>query len=320
MRTISSNTHILWFLAFIACVAAARCSAAAGRSPLDQSLARAFDARRAWRDLEAVVAIGERVAGTEGAERAARLIEKRLKEAGVTVTCDEFTDVTPDGRMRFINLIAKIPGDSNHIVIVGGHYDTKSGIGPGFQGANDSGSSTAVLLELARVLSQNRWAGPEVWLAFFDGEECRFSYGPHDGLHGSRHLARRLQKEGIVPRVRAVIVVDMVGDADLKLTIPANSDPGLRRLLLESARDQGLSGYVTEYRGEIIDDHTPFLAAGIPAIDLIDFCYGSRTGSNDYWHTMGDSLAHVSQHSLGVTGQLVLRMLEKISSGDESEK
>jgi len=270
-------------------------------------------------DLRAMVALGERVAGTEGGKQAAREIERRLRAVGIPVVRDEFEEITPEGRRRFVNLVATIPGSDDRILLIGGHYDTKAGISPEFVGANDGGSSTAVLLELARVLAGRARSGPAKWIVFFDGEECLRSYGPHDGLHGSRHLARRLILSGQRARVKAAIIVDMVGDRDLKLTIPVNSDGNLVGLLEDCARKLGWETYVGRYPGEILDDHVPFLAAGIPAIDVIDFQYGSGPGRNDYWHTPADSLEHVSARSLEVVGRLVLCMVERLCAEQAEE-
>ncbi|HIE10899.1 MAG TPA: M28 family peptidase, partial [Kiritimatiellae bacterium] len=229
---------------------------------------------------------------------------------------DSFQEAAPWGEGRFANVVGVIPGQTDSLVIIGGHYDTKAGIGPGFQGANDSGSSVAVLLETARALADWSRHGTEKWVVFFDGEECRRSYGPHDGLHGSRRLARSLIRSGRAQRVRAVIIVDMVGDKDLTLTIPPNCSPSLVRLLRRCAADLGFDGLVTGYPAPILDDHVPFLERGIPALDIIDFHYGSAPGRNDYWHTLEDSLDHVSAGSLEIVGRLVVETVRRLDEGD----
>jgi Zn-dependent M28 family amino/carboxypeptidase len=182
-----------------------------------------------------------------------------------------------------------------------------------FQGANDSGSSTGVLLELARMIrAHGSVPRTGILFAFFDGEEGIAHYIPGDGLHGSRRLARQLKESGDHERVDAMILLDMVGDRDLNFTIPLNSSPSLVQEVLDAARDCGYRDrFALSRQLAITDDHVPFLEIGIPAIDLIDFTYGSKPGLNDYWHTPQDHLDHISAESLRITGQIVTRLLEK---------
>ena len=291
-------------------------SAAHAASQGRQATAK-FDGRRAFEDLQELVRLGERTAATEGAAQAAEFIARRLRDAGIQVRLDSFSEDTPWGRGRFTNVMGIIPGQCDSVVIIGGHYDTKAGIGRRFQGANDSGSSTAVLLEIARVLAACSGQRMEKWVVFFDGEECRRSYGPHDGLHGSRRLARRLIQSGAVKRIRAAVIVDMVGDRDLELTIPPNCSTSLVSLLQRCAADRGFEGLVRSYPGPILDDHVPFLRCGIPAIDIIDFYYGSAPGRNDYWHTLEDSLEHVSARSLETVGRIVVEMVRRLDDCEQ---
>ncbi|MBM4152304.1 MAG: Zn-dependent exopeptidase M28, partial [Kiritimatiellaceae bacterium] len=179
-------------------------------------------------------------------------------------------------------------------------------------GANDSGSSSGVLLELARVLQARAPYETEFMIAFVDGEECRTEYGPNDGLHGSRHLAQQIYEAGGAKMVEAVIVVDMIGDKDLNVTIPRNSSKTLIQEVFEAADSLGVRKTFRIGPGAIIDDHVPFLIANMPAIDLIDFEYGSKPGLNDYWHTPQDTMDKLSVDSLQLIGDVVFKMIENM--------
>jgi len=273
-----------------------------------------FDGRQAYMEVESLVKISPRDAGTTGGLRAAEHIFGRLRSFGIEAEIDTFNDRTPKGEKRFNNVIGRIPGENGRWIILGSHFDTMPGI-DGFQGANDSGSSTGVLLELARLLAgQQPQTG--ILFAFFDGEEGVADYIPGDGLHGSRHMARQLAASGDADQVEAMILLDMVGDKDLHFTIPANSSRGLVKEVLRAADYVGYRDRCSLDRHlYITDDHVPFLDAGIPAIDLIDFQYGSRPLLNDYWHTKNDSLEHIGAESLEITGTIMLEVLKRMAFG-----
>lgn len=274
---------------------------------------QSFDGARALSEVQSFLAVGPRNATTPGAEKAALYLEGRLRGLGLAVEVDAFLDDTPHGPRMFRNVIGRLPGRQPGLLVLGSHYDTKSGIGPGFQGANDSGSSTGVLLELARVLQEAGWSGPAIELVFFDGEEAQLNYGPRDGLHGSRRHAERLIREGRARNVLGVIVLDMIGDRNLDVLIPRNSSSSLAAVVLGAAQAEGVRAHFSLYGYEIGDDHEPFLRAGLPAIDLIDFTYGSAPGRNDYWHTNEDTLDKISAASLQIMGRVTLRALVELS-------
>jgi glutaminyl-peptide cyclotransferase len=277
--------------------------------PPPPSLAGTFSGTNAWRELEAFLEVGPRDAGSPGAARAAAYLAERLRTLGLDPMIDSFTNATPDGPLVLHNVMASIPGRARgECVLLLSHFDTKAGIGPGFAGANDSGSSTALLLALVGHLGPVSRLPCDVHLAFVDGEECRRAYGPADGLHGSRHLARRA--DTLLPGLDAVIVLDMIGDRDLYVTIPRNSDRRLAARVFAAAERMGHRRAFGLTSMAIIDDHVPFLEAGIPAINLIDFEYGSAPGLNDYWHTLEDTTAHMSPRSLETVGRVVLAVLE----------
>lgn len=288
---------------------APRPDAAAPRPPLQPEL---FQAERALRETADLAAIYPRDAGTPGAEKAARHLRDRLRHHGLEAFIDSFPDRTPTGTQTFHNVFGRLPGQGRGLILLASHYDTKAGMAPPFCGANDSASSSGVLLELARLLAPHTNLPPEILLVFFDGEECLQAYSAHDGLHGSKHLARQLVENGKSTDVLALILLDMVGDPDYNITIPQNTTPALVRIALKAAEEEGIRSEFSLYRYAIGDDHVPFLNAGMPAINLIDFEFGSDPGRNDYWHTPEDHMGRISAESLGKTGRVVLRMLNAL--------
>ena len=270
-----------------------------------------FDGQQALAAVRMFVALGPREGGTTNALQAANYLVSRLNQLKVVAEKQCFRDAVPGGTAEFCNVVGKITGRGQGVVILGAHYDTKSGV-PGFIGANDSGSGVGVLLELARVLPSVWRGGPDIWLVFFDGEECRVEYGPHDGFHGSRHLAQQLVSTGRAKDIRAMILLDMIGDRNLTVTLPPNGTPALTALALTAAEQVGVREKFSLASGPIFDDHQPFLAAGMPAVDLIDFQFGSAPGLNDYWHTAADTLDKISAESLQTIGRVILHMLAEL--------
>ncbi len=262
-----------------------------------------------------LVTITPRHAGTPGAEQAARFIHDSIHPFADEVEIDRFQDHTPDGVLTFHNVIATRRGTGPDTIILGSHFDTKSGISDHFQGANDSGSSTGLLLELARVLHLHPRLPFNIVFAFFDGEESIQNYGPQDGLHGSRHYARRLEDRGTLQSIRAVIILDMIGDQDLTVTIPRNTSSALVALAFEAAREEGVRHQFRLFESAILDDHVPFHERGIPSLNLIDFEYGTAPGLNDLWHTDHDSLVNISAQSLQTVGRVTLRILNALAAG-----
>lgn len=265
----------------------------------------------AFQKVEAFANLGPKNAMTDGSEKAAEWIAAKLREIGLSPKIDHFDDPDSEGNSRvFRNVYATLPGSENKTVLLISHYDTKSGISDTFTGANDSASSTGLLLQLAEWYVQ-RPRKATVVFAFLDGEECQSQYTGEDGLHGSRHLASMMRGGGM--KLDAVILADMIGDADLTLTVPANSSPRLVDILVKSAEMQSVSDIVSFFSGDILDDHQPFLYRGFPSIDLIDFSYGSEPGANDYWHTPEDTVDKLSAVSLYKMGALIAQMVELVS-------
>lgn len=267
---------------------------------------------RALEEVRGLLAIGPREYGTTNAALAAAHIEARLRSLGLSPALDEFTAKTPLGETTFRNVVARIGPQDRPLAVLLSHYDTAPGIDPGFVGANDSGSSTGILLELARILATNPPPRCAVLVAFLDGEESRTHYAGDDGLYGSRRLSARLRDSDAAANVAGVILLDMIGDRDLTVTIPRDGTAKLMTLALQCAKDEGSRERFGVYPGDITDDHVPFLEAGFPAVDLIDFEYGSGPGLNDYWHTHQDTLDKLSPSSLETVGRVVVRMLNAL--------
>ena len=284
--------------------------------PLDPD---AVDGTAALEEVRRFLAVGPRVSGTDGARDAAHYLERRLRELEVAPSLDVFTQPAPGGDVVFRNVLAVIPGRRPCTVVLLSHYDTKAGISPAFIGANDSGSSTGLLLVLARELAARAPLPCEVLVAFVDGEECVRAYGPRDGLHGSRRLASHLRARGKADAVRGVLVLDMIGDADLRVTLPRNGTPALMSAVFDAAREDGSRSAFGLARGTVLDDHVPFLEAGMPAVDLIDFEFGSTPGRNDYWHTDEDTFDKLSAESLETVGRVVIRVLNRLMA-DPAER
>ena len=271
-----------------------------------------FNPQQAFTEVENFLAIGSRDSGTPGAKKAADYLVARMQALGLTAERQTFEDKTPTGVMTFHNAIGLIPGTTEKIIVLGSHFDTKTGI-ENFVGANDSGSSTGLLLELGRILALQKNLPFTIMLAFFDGEECQVRYSPIDGFHGSEYLARKLVQEGKSEQVEAVVILDMIGDKDLHITVPRNSDPKLIQLAFAAAGNVGHRASISLLPGMVGDDHVPFLEMGMPATDLIDFKFGHRPEMNNYWHTSEDTIDKISAESLGITGRITLEMIRLLA-------
>jgi hypothetical protein len=266
----------------------------------------AFDGARAFDHVRELVAIGPRVAGTPGAATARAYIRKELAKLNVRIEEQSFQADTPVGRAQMVNLRAFLPGDASQgRLIVAGHYDTKRFDDMTFVGANDGGSSAAFLIELARVLAARRNAR-QIELLFLDGEEAVIAWEGDDNTYGSRHYVDAVRSAGTLKDIRALVLVDMVGDRDLQIKRESQSTPWLTDIIWRAARELKRREFVEEST-PINDDHLPFLAAGVPAADVIDLDYA-------WWHTSGDTLDKVSADSLKVVGEVLLRALPAIEA------
>jgi Zn-dependent M28 family amino/carboxypeptidase len=263
-----------------------------------------FDSSRAWAHLERQVAFGPRPAGSSAIAECRRYIVAQLKAAGLTAREQAFDARTPTGTVRMVNLIATIPGRRPDRIALATHYDTKLFKEFRFVGASDGASSTAAVLELARVLAsrQNEFT---IELLFFDGEEAVVDWRGTDRIYGSRHYVQAARQAGTLGGLKALILLDMIGDRDLTIRQDTNSTPWLNDIVWASAAKLGYgSTFLDDVMG-IEDDHLPFLEAGVPSIDIIDFEYAA-------WHTAADTLERVSARSLQIVGDVVLDALPAI--------
>jgi Zn-dependent M28 family amino/carboxypeptidase len=264
-----------------------------------------FDGARAFKDLGTLAALGPRPPGSPAIEHAREYITAQLSAAGAQVQRDPFTPSTPDGTIPMVNIVDVLPGQWSKVVIIAGHYDTARLKGIEFVGANDGGSSAAELLELARVLS-GRSHMFTYWLVFFDGEEAIEQWAANDSLYGSRHFVETLRGSGKLGDVQAVVLLDMVGGRDPQFRPEAKSTPWLRDLVFSTAdrlgyRDAFPSGGALP----VEDDHLPFLAAAVPAVDIIDIAPFLR----GYHHTAQDTIDRCSPDTLAKVGRVVLATL-----------
>lgn len=261
-----------------------------------------FDGNQAYQYVKQLVAFGPRSAGTAANHKTQAYIIGRLKDFGCPVDEQNFHALTPIGNVQMKNIIAKIPSSNPNVVLLASHYDTK--LLKNFVGADDGGSSTGVLLELARLLCARK-NSVSVWLVFFDGEEAFDKWSPTDGTYGSRELAASLALSGEMSRVRAMILIDMIGPTHLKITRESNSTPWLTDLIWSTARRLGYGNVFVNDSISVEDDHTPFLERHVSAADLIDFNY-------PYWHTAADTLDKIDPRSLAVVGQVLLESLPEL--------
>jgi len=270
--------------------------------------AEGFDGARAFKGLEQFVVLGPRPPGSEAIERAREYIGAQLTGAGAEVQRDRFIASTPVGPIRMVNIVGVLCGTSSNVVIVAGHYDTARLKGMTFVGANDGGSSAAELLELARVLSRRSHV-LTYWLVFFDGEEAIDHWSASDSLYGSRHFVEALRGSGKLREVQAVILLDMVGGHDPQFRPEANSTPWLRDVVFTSAdRLDYRNAFPSGGALPVDDDHQPFLAAGVPAVDMIDFAPFLR----GYHHTAEDTIDRCSPDTLAMIGRVVLATLGEL--------
>ena len=267
-----------------------------------------FNADRAFADLRTIVAFGPRPAGSEALAKTRSYIVAELQKVGLKAELDEFEAVTPRGRKKMTNVRASRPGTRPGTIALVGHYDTKLFSDMTFVGANDGGSSAAWLLEMARATQALRLQNT-LEFVFFDGEEAVVEWTDDDSVYGSKHDVERRSKAGTLPQLKAVILVDMIGDKDLNLQREAQSTTWLTETIWTTGRSIGYNQEFLNTMQTISDDHVPFLNARIPAVDIIDFDYGP---GHSYWHQASDTLDKTSGRSLKVVGDAVYMSLVEI--------
>jgi hypothetical protein len=277
------------------------------------SAATTFDVDRAWKHLEKQVELGPRPAGSPQIEVCRKYIEAELTGAGLTPKRETWTEKTPVGDIAFANVWTEIQGAdaSKGTIILGTHFDTKRMTFP-FVGANDGGSGTAVLLEIARVLASEKKSPFTYRIVFFDGEEATLpDWHGKDNTYGSRHHAAMIQHSPDVQKMRAFVLLDMVGDKDLVLERESMSDSRFLDCFVRAAKANGLGSHVGGRSMEISDDHDAFMAINVRSVDLIDFDYGPN---NSLWHSKDDTIANCSKESLAAIGKITLLGLGELET------
>jgi glutaminyl-peptide cyclotransferase len=265
-----------------------------------------FDASRAWDHLRHLVSIGPRPSGSAAIDQTRAYIKEQLTAAGVTFSEQSWEQQTPLDAVHMVNLVAALPGARKERIVIAGHYDTKLYREFRFVGASDGGSSAAFLIELARVLKARKTA-LTIEILFLDGEEARRpDWQGSDNTYGSRRYVETARKDGTLASLKAMILVDMIADRNLTIRRDSNSTEWLTDIIWSTARRLKQPAFMQEPT-RVEDDHLPFLAAGVPSVDIIDLDYPP-------WHTAGDTLDAVSARSLQTVGDVLLASLSAIES------
>jgi len=283
--------------------------------PPDNGPLPKFDGDRAMQYTKEIVKFGPRPVGSTAHKKVEEYVLSHLK--GDDVENDVFTADTPVGKFPVHNIVAKFPGNKDGIIVVASHYDTNYPLrNTSYVGANDGASSSGLLLELANQLRGKSRDGYSIWLVWDDAEEAMKPDGSagqpfempfeQDSLYGITHLAEKWQADGTLKRVKAFLLADMIGDADLNIDRDANSTPWLEDVVYEAATRVGYQSHFFARTLGMEDDHIPFMKRGVPSADLIDFDYGYN---NVFWHTPQDTVDKLSPKSLEITGSVILETI-----------
>jgi len=275
-----------------------------------------FDSARAMQYVREMVAFGPRPVGSANHKKVEDYITSHLK--GDAVEDDVFTADTPVGKFPVRNLVAKFPGTRDGIIVIASHYDTNYPLrNTSYIGANDGASSSALLLEIGNQLREKKRDGYSVWLVWDDAEEAmkpetELAFDK-DSLYGIRHLAEKWQNDGTLKKVKALLLADMIGDADLNIDRDQNSTPWLEDIVYQAASRLGYQSHFFARDNQVTDDHIPFMQRGVPCADLIDFDYGYN---NVFWHTPQDTVDKLSPKSLEIAGTTILETVSILDRMD----
>src|SRR6266478_5696923 len=264
------------------------------------------DGKRAFAHVAKQVGFGPRPSGSPALAHLQEYLLSELKSYGCFVETDAFSADTPIGRLPMKNILVKIPGEKPGVILLGTHYDTL--LMDNFVGADDAGSSTAVMLELARLLCSQKGTYA-VWIAFFDGEEAMKQWSATDSRYGSRQMAARLSTGGDLKKIKAFLLADIVGGRKAKFRRETSSTLALVDLIWNSAARLGYSAIFINESAGAQDDHDSFLKRGVPSVDVI----GDFT-DNGYWHTPQDSLDKISAKTLAITGHVFLESIKQLQA------
>ena len=259
------------------------------------------------RHVEEMVRYGPHPPGSEAQKQVGAYIRGQLQSYGLKVHSQTFEPVTPLGKREMTNLWGVVPGELPQILILASHYDSKYFENISFVGANDSGSSSALLLELARIVATDNLVDLTLWFVFFDGEEAFGEWTSADSLYGSRQFIKMLSSRRELDRISTLILLDMVGAEELAIRKDRNSTGWLKEIIWSRATALGYDGIFRPWGSvSAIDDHTPFAEEGIPVIDIVDLNYA-------YWHRAGDTPDKLSPRNLEIVGEVVLASLPEIA-------
>lgn len=290
---------------FMSAVASAPPQAADDPPPPEKT--GGFDGKRAFAHVAKLVSFGPHPSGSPAIVQVQDYLLSELKSSGCTVETDAFNANTPAGRLPMKNILVKIPGEKPGVILLGTHYDTKKL--DNFVGADDGGSSTGVMLELARLLC-NQPGRYAVWIAFFDGEEAVKNWSDTDSRYGSHEMAARLAIDGDLKKLRAFLLADLVGSKGLRFRRESASTRWLTDLVWEVAARLGYATVFLNEESPIDDDHQSFLKRGVPAADVIRCC----DQEIPYWHTPQDTLDKISAKSLAITGHVFLESVKQLQA------
>lgn len=270
---------------------------------MNMATSPSINAARAMQYTKEVTAFGARPIGSANHRKLEEYILSHLK--GDEVESDSFTADTVEGKFPVRNIIAKFPGTKDGVIVIAGHYDTNYPLrNTGYVGANDGGSSTAILLEIANQLRGKKRDGYSVWLVWTDGEEAVRQWSATDSLYGTKHLAERWQQDGTIKKIKALLLADMIGDADLNIDQDSNSTPWLESVVFQAASKLGYQSHFFARNIAVEDDHLPFVKLGVPCADLIDLDYGY---GGVFHHTPQDTIDKLSPKSLQIVGDVILQ-------------
>jgi glutaminyl-peptide cyclotransferase len=284
--------------------------------PPDNGPPPTVDSARAMQCVKEIVAFGPRPLASANHKKVEDYIRSHLK--GDLVEDDDFAADTPEGKFPVRNIIAKFPGTRDGIVVIASHYDTNYPLrNTSYVGANDGASSSALLLELANQLRGKKREGYSVWLVWDDAEEAMKPETElpfdKDSLYGIRHLAEKWQADGTLKKIKAFLLADMIGDADLNIDHDRNSTPWLEEVVFQAATRLGYQSHFFARDNQVTDDHIPFVQRGVPCADLIDFDYGYN---NVFWHTPQDTVDKLSPKSLEIVGSTILETISILDKMD----
>jgi glutaminyl-peptide cyclotransferase len=267
-----------------------------------------FDGKRAYDLVAKQVSFGPRPSGSPAIAQLQNFLESELKSYGCAVEVDSFSSDTPAGRIAMKNLLVKIPGEKPGVILLGTHYDTKRL--DNFVGADDAGSSTAVMLEIARHLCAQPHGRYAVWIAFFDGEEAvRSEWKDPDNRYGSREMAASMANSGDLKKIRAFLLADIVGGHNLRIKRESDSTKDVVDVIWSAAARLGYTDIFVNDSSPVSDDHDTFLKRNVPSADVIGL-----DAAADYWHTPQDNMSIISAKSLAIVGHVFLETIKQLQS------